>query len=173
MSDLLTAQEIERELGKAYFYRQRMYRMVDSGELPSYTVKGTLYFNRTDVISLLLNQLEKRIESRFSHMDTSMLRASYDQKQVKVEGFLEGRSAYVDTEVETEVELLEKIENIGKEVITMAAKPELHKPAPPPHGHHPHPHPHHEPEPKRHHRDVMDALRRIEDRLTKIEEKFR
>ena len=179
MNDLYTAQEIESELGKAYFYRQRIYRMSQGG-LPSFSIKEVLYFNLPDVVAIALRNLEERIKSRFPQVNTATLRASYDfqdKKLIRVEGLPGGRIVTADTEVETEEDLLEKVELIGMEVISMPAK---HDPHHDPH-HPPAPKPlyesrpgehEHEPEPKRHHREVMEILRRIEEMLRRIEEKL-
>jgi hypothetical protein len=173
MNDLFTAQELEQDLGKTYFYRQRIYRMAEGGELPSFSAKGVFYFNKSDVIAVVLKRLEERIVSRFPSMNSALLKARYDfknKKLIEVEGFPGGRDAFVDTETETEEDLLEKIERIGREMIYMQPepKPEPHREHPG--GHHPPPH---EPEHVRHHRDVMDVLHRIEETLRGIEERLR
>lgn len=170
---LLTAQKLEEALGQKYFYRQRIYRLGQSGVIPYYEVGGIFYFSEEDVIWAFLDQLAERIRSRFS-FDTSSLRVWYENKSMFVYGFPEGRSVAADTDKETEEDLLGKVEKLGKEVNSMAGRPVEphgpHHPPPPPHGHPPHHPP--GPGPEEHHREVMDALDRVEAALARIEQKL-
>lgn len=172
---LFTAQDLEKLLGKTYFYRQRIYRMAEDGKIPSYDVGGKFYFSKEEVVLAALNRLANRIRLRFSKL-ASFLRISFDEnknKVISVYGFLDKTIVTADTENETEEELLRKVENKGREVKNMPDVPvgPGHHDAPPPPPHHP---PHHPPHghdiPP--HEEILETLRRIEDRLTRIEERL-
>ena len=179
-SNLYTAQELEEHLGKKYFYRQGAYRLAEDGKISSYQVEGVLYFSSQEVVLAILNRLAQRIRNRFPWITIRNLRVKFDEeegKKITVYGFPGGRKIVADAENETEEDLLNKVEKIGKGVTQMPEDipvgPE-HEPHGPeghhgPHGHGPHRHG--PPPPPLHHEEMMGALRRIEDRLARIEEK--
>ncbi len=177
VANLYTAQELEELLGKKYFYRQGIYRLAEDGKINSYQVGGVLYFSSDELVLAALNKLVERIRYRYSWLSKFPLRIknSEENKELIVYGFSDGREITADTESETEEDLLNKIEDLREEVTRMPDVPvnPPHEPGPPPppHGHHgpPPPPPHHGPPP--HHVEMMEALRRIEDRLARIEEK--
>lgn len=176
VANLHTAQELEELLGKKYFYRQSIYRMAEEGKINSYQVGGVLYFSSQGVVLAVLNRLVERIRYRYPWLGRFPLRVKNNEnKELIVYGFPDGREITADTESETEEDLLNKIEGLREEVTKMPDVPvnPPHEPGPPPppHSHHgpPPPPPHHGPPP--HHREIMDVLRRIEDRLARLEEK--
>ena len=93
-------------------------------------------------------------------------------KEITVYGFRDGSAVRANTEEETEEDLLDKVGDFGKEVRIMpdipVMPPEPHGPPPPPPGHHGPGHGPHE-----HHHEIMDMLRRLEERLQRIEERLR
>ncbi|MBI3577318.1 hypothetical protein HY086_04735 [Candidatus Gottesmanbacteria bacterium] len=173
---LLTAQDLEELLGKKYFYRQSIYRMAEDGLVASYEVDGIYYFSAEEVITKALQRLGQRIRRRFPWLDTRRLRVKYDEetgKEIVIYGFADGRILRANTEEETEEELLQKVEILRKEVNTMPDMPiepgVPHGPPPPPPGHGPHGP---GPGPEEHHREILDMLRRLEERLERIERKL-
>ena len=173
---LFTAQELEELLGKMYFYRQRIYRMAEDGKISPYQVDGKFYFSKDELIMATLNRLSARIRLRFSRL-APFLRISFDEnknKAITVYGFPDKSIITANTENETEEELLKKVENKGREVKNM---PDI--PVGPGNHDHDHPHqPHHPPHHPPHghdnppHEEILEVLRRIEDRLVRIEEKL-
>ncbi|MDP2671782.1 MAG: helix-turn-helix domain-containing protein [bacterium] len=177
VANLYTAQELEELLGKKYFYRQGIYRLAEDGKINSYQVSGVLYFSRAELTLAALNKLVERIRYRYPWVTRFPLKVrDTDSKEIIVYGFPDGREIAADTESETEEDLLNKLEILREEVTRMADIPvnPPHEPGPlpPPQGHHgpPPPPPHHGPPP--HHLEMMEALRRIEDKLSRIEEKI-
>jgi hypothetical protein len=167
---LFTAQELEKNLGKKYFYRQSLYRLVENNEVRSYIVNNILYFSREEVIKLVLQKLAKSIARRHPWIPTNTLWIKYNKqlKKIIIYGFNKNETIEANTNKQTESDLINKIESIRKEVKYMPdvpVKPHHDNPPPPPHHglHHPKP-PHHE--------EMMELLRRIEDRLRRIEEKL-
>jgi len=177
---LYTAQELEELLGKKYFYRQSIYRMAEDKKISSYQVGGTLYFSSKDVTVAILRRLAERIRYRYSWLNIGELRVKYDENQGKIitiYGIRGGKKIIANTETEAEEDLLNKVGKMRKEVTSMPDIPvgpehEGNRPPPPPGHQGPHDHGHgHHPPPPPHHREMMESLRRIEDRLTRIEEK--
>ncbi|MBI3342540.1 hypothetical protein HY032_00075 [Candidatus Gottesmanbacteria bacterium] len=174
---LLTAQDLEELLGRKYFYRQSIYRMAEDGFIASYEVDGVYYFSADEVITKALQRLGQRIRRRFPWLDTRLLRVKYFEeigKEIVIYGFAHGSVVSVNTEKETEEELLLKVEHLRKEVNTMPDMPieprAPHEPPPPPppdHGPHGH-----GSGPEEHHREILDMLRRVEERLERIERKL-
>src|SRR3989338_7892680 len=109
---LLTALEIEEGFGRKYFYRQRIYRLVEKGKIPAFNHKGQSCFIPSHVLKAFLKDLELRIASKFPEVDRSKLQIFYDTvrgKRVIIDG-LYGKSLWVNTEEETEEDLIKKIE---------------------------------------------------------------
>ncbi len=169
---LFTAQELEDLLGETYFYRQSIYRMAEDKKISSYQVNGKSYFSKDEVVSSALNRLANRIRLRFSRL-SSLLRISFDEnenKTISVYGFPDKSIISVNTTNETEEELLRQLEDKGREVKNMVdvpVGPHHDVPPPPPPLHLPH-HGHDIPPPE----EVLEVLRRIEDRLIRMEEKL-
>lgn len=173
VTTLYTTQQLEELLGKRYFYRQSLYRLAEDGKIASFQVEGTLYFSSEEVIMAILTRLAERIRQRFPWLNSPSLRIKYDPNEDKIitlYGFSSGRQITADTENETEEDLINKLEQIREEVIKMPDipvrpphEPNEPPPPPPPHGHHP---------PPPHHREIMDVLRRIEEKLSRIEERL-
>lgn len=171
---LLTASDIEELLGQKYFYRQSIYRMAQDGLISSFEVSGVFYFSPEEVTVQALTRLARRLRDRFGWLDTRSLRVKYDEaggKEMLIYGFRDGLVIRANTQEETEEELLAKVENMRKEVKHMTdlpvAGPEPHGPPPPPPGPHGP-----KPGPEEHHREMLDMLRRIDERLQKIEERL-
>lgn len=170
---LFTAQELEELLGRTYFYRQSIYRMAEDKKISSYQVSGKFYFSSDEVVSAAMNRLANRIRLRFSRL-ARFLRISFVEnknKIISVYGFPDKSIITANTENETEEQLLRKIEEKGREVKNMPDIPvgPHHDVPPPPPPHYP---PHHGDEIPPH-EEILEVLRRIEDRLVTIEEKLR
>ena len=176
---LLTAQEIENLLGKKYFYRQNIYRMADDNIIPTFNVGGTLYFSPEDVKKAAFTKLARRIRARFPHLRYKGQVISFDEqkdKKIRVHSTRSRFEVIADPEIETEENLLKKLDE--KEVKNMTnfpvdpEGPEGPPPPPPHHGHGPHhPHgPHHGFPPP--HEEILEVLRRIEETLARIETKL-
>lgn len=171
LANLLSAQELEELLGKKYFYRQSIYRLAEDGKISAFQVNGILYFSSEEVVMAALRKLAYRIKSRYPEI-SKRLRVKFDESQEKVltvYGFPKDTKIIANTEEETEEDLLNKLEKLREEVKNMPDLPVMppdqgHEPPPPP--------PHHGPPPPPHHREMMDILRRIEERLRKIEERL-
>lgn len=171
--NLFTAQELEELLGRKYFYRQSIYRMAEDEKISSYLVNDSLYFSSDELILAALSRLAQRIRTRFPWLNSNFLRVNFDEdkdKVIKVYGFADKSTVTADTKNETEEDLLKKVELKGREVINMPDIPvgpsRPHDVPPPPH----HP-PHHGPD-RPPHEEVLECLRRIEERLSRIEEKL-
>lgn len=173
ITTLFTAQQLEELLGKKYFYRQSIYRMVEEGKVSTFQVEGTMYFSKDQIIMTSLKKLAERIRYRYPWI-SSLLRIKFDENQAKeltVYGFSNGQKIVANTDEDTEEDLLGKIEKIGREVRIMPDIPvrppheSYDEPPPPPphHGHKP---------PPPHHFEITEVLRRIEERLARIEEKL-
>ncbi len=172
LTNLFTAQELEELLGKKYFYRQSIYRLAEEGKISAFQVNGVMYFSSEQVTMAILKRLAERIRNRYPQV-SSRLRVKFDENQGKVitiYGFTDGRGITASTEQDSEEDLLNKLEEIREEVIKMPDIPvrppqepfgEPPPPPPPHHGHKP---------PPPHHHEIMEALRRIEERLARIEE---
>lgn len=170
--NLHTAQELEELLGKKYFYRQSTYRLAEENKISSYQINGVSYFSSEEIVMIALNRLSQRIVYRYPWLHSFPIRVKYDEKESKsivVYGLPKDKKIRVNTETETEEDLLNKIQNIRGEVRNMTDIPvkPVHDPygTPPlpPHERHPGP---------PHQREIMDALRRIEERLNRIEERI-
>lgn len=172
--ELFTAQELEKLLGNKYFYRQSIYRMADSEKVNSYDTGNARYFSKNEVINVALERLVKRIERRHPWIPLETLGVRYDENQGKrivIYGFSRGEEIVTNTDEETEGDLIRKIEEIRKEVIYMPDVPV--KPHAGPHDRHHPPRHHHGPSHRPpHHEEILEVLKGIEDRLSRIEEKL-
>jgi hypothetical protein len=111
---LLTPQEAEEELGKKYFYRQRIYRLAEKNKITQFKLKGQSCYLGSHIINATLKDLELRIATKFPEIDTSALRIFYDTangKRVVVDGLF-GKGITVNTDEETEEDLMQKITHI-------------------------------------------------------------
>lgn len=172
LTNLFTAQELEERLGKKYFYRQGIYRLAEEGKISAFQVEGVMYFSSDQVIMAVLKRLAERISRRYPRI-SSQLRVKFDEREGKiitVYGFPDRRKITINTEQNSEEDLLNELEKGREGVIRMPDIPvrpshePYDEPPPPHHGHRPSPPPHHE--------EIMEALRRIEERLVRIEEKL-
>jgi len=119
---LLTASEAEKEFGKKYFYRQRIYRLSKSGKIPAFNLRGRQCFMGRHILKVFLKELELKIVKQFPEFDIGSIRVFYDtvnEKRIVIDGIL-GRSVSVDTDKEAEDDLLKKIIH----VIEWASSPE-------------------------------------------------
>lgn len=173
LTNLLTAQELEDLLGKKYFYRQSIYRLAEEGKIAAFQVSGVMYFSSEEVIIAVLRRLAERIRNRYPRL-SHLLRLKFDEnqgKEITVYGFFNGQKVTANTEQDSEEDLLSKIEKVGREVRIMPVdipvrpphEPYDQPPPPPHHGHKPQP---------PHHIEIMEALRRIEERLARMEERL-
>lgn len=173
IANLHTAAELEELLGRKYFYRQSIYRLAEDGKIRSYLIYGTLFFSREELVLAVLKRLAHRLSYRYPWVNKFRLKVKdTDNKEIVIFGFPQGREIMADTESETEEDLLRKVENFREEVIKMPelpVQPQDHEHEGHEHEHHGPPTPHHGPP---HHQEMMEALRRIEDRLVRIEEKI-
>lgn len=173
--NLFTAHQLEELLGSKYFYRQSIYRLMEDSKISSYLVNDSFYFCREEVVLAVLNRLAYKIKNRFPWLPSHTLRIHLGEspdKTISVYGFADNSAVKADTETETEEDLLSKVEQKGREVIKMPDIPvgsnQPHDVPPPPPPHHPPHHGHDRPP----HEEVLEALRRIEERLIRIEEKL-
>ena len=167
---LFTAQKLEKILGEKYFYRQSLYRLAENNETSLYKVNNINYYSKKEVINSALKKLAESIARRHPWIPANTLWIKYNKqmKKIIIYGFSKNETIEANTNKETENDLLNKIENIREEVKYMPdvpVKPHHDVPPPPP--------PHHGPHPKPpHHEEIIEVLRRIEDRLRRIEEKL-
>lgn len=174
--DLYTALDLENILGKKYFYRQSIYRLSEETKISTYQIDSTFYFSKKELVEVVLNRLAHRISHRYHWVHKYFLRIKYDKNKLDIYGFPKGIRISINTNEETEEDLLNKFQALREEVIEMdiPIKPSHHGPdehkKPDHHEHHKDHGGHHghNPEP---HREIMDALRRIEERLERLEEK--
>lgn len=174
ISALFTAQELEELLGKKYFYRQGIYRLAEEGRISAFQVSGVMYFSSDEVVIAVLKRLAERIRRRYPWIGGN-LRVKFDEREGKVitiYGFADGRKIEANTEQNSEEDLLNKLEKIREGVIKMPDIPvrPQHEPydEPPP----PPPPPHHGHRPPLHHEEILEVLRRIEEKLARIEERL-
>lgn len=178
---LYTAQRLEELLGKKFFYRQSFYRLGEEGFVKSFNVDGTSYFSSEEIVDVVMQRLLRRLRNRFPWLQNKGIRIKFDFGQtgnrISLYGGHKGFKLEVDTSKETEEEFLRKVEKAREEVIKMQDFP-LDQPPSPPHGAPPPPPPgppgphHPPPPPPPHHEAIMEALRRIEDTLKRIEDKL-
>src|SRR6266704_928921 len=111
---LFTALEIEEEFGKKYFYRQRIYRLADAKKIHVFQLRGKTCYLGTHVLQAFVKDLELKIAQQFPELSMDTLQIFYDLskgKKMVVDGLF-GRGISVNTDEETEEDLLKKISNI-------------------------------------------------------------
>jgi len=111
---LLTPKEAEEKFGKKYFYRQRIYRLAKGGKIMDFKFRGQTCFLDKHILQAFLKDLELRIQSKFPEIDVGSLRVFYDTtkgKRIVVDGLF-GKGISVNTDEETEEDLLNKIESV-------------------------------------------------------------
>ncbi len=111
---LYSAFEIAKKFGIKYFYRQRIYRLAESKKIPSFQLRDQACFIGSQVLEAVLKDLEFKIEGKFPQLDITKLRVFYDLingKRIVVDGIF-GKSIFVDTDKETEEDLIQKIGHI-------------------------------------------------------------
>lgn len=175
---LYSVQELEELLGKKFFYRQFFYRLAEEGLINSFNIDGTLYFSSQQAIDVVLQRLIRRLKSRFPWLLNKGIRIKFDKLTKSISVYNpRGFNLEANTDKETEEDFLKKIEARRGEVIKMQDFP-IDQPPPPPYGAPPPPPPgpgpHHPPPPPLppHHVEMMEALRRIEEALRRIENKL-
>lgn len=110
----MTASEIEEALGSKYFYRQRIYRLAESGAITAFERKETTVFLGNLVLKAFLKDLSEKIKQRFPEINIEKLSIFYDpsdKRRIVVDGLF-GKGISVDTDKETEEDLLKKIASI-------------------------------------------------------------
>ncbi|HSW89184.1 MAG TPA: hypothetical protein VLG12_08525 [Candidatus Saccharimonadales bacterium] len=111
---LFTALEIEEEFGKKYFYRQRIYRLADAKKIHVFQLRGKTCYLGTHVLQAFVKDLELKIAQQFPELSIDTLQIFYDLskgKKMVVDGLF-GRGISVNTDEETEEDLLKKINGI-------------------------------------------------------------
>ena len=111
---LFTASEAEEEFGKKYFYRQRVYRLAEANKIHTFELRGKQCYLGSHILQAFVRDLELRIASQFPELSVSSLRIFYDLSQGKrmvVDGLF-GRGISVNTDEETEEDLIKKISSI-------------------------------------------------------------
>lgn len=111
---LLTPLEAEEELGKKYFYRQRVYRLAEKNKITSFKLRGQACYLGRQIINASLRDLELRIATKFPEIDTNSLRIFYDSargKRIIVDGLF-GKGITINTDEETEEDVMQKITHI-------------------------------------------------------------
>lgn len=167
---LLTAQQVENEFGRGYFYRQHIYRLADENVIESYHIGSKLYFSIDEIVDISISRLKKKLARRFPRRFLRGMRTSFyplEKNEIKLYKTKPELSVSVDTRTDSEETLLTKLEQVRKEVKIMPDRP-IHD-----HDEHKHDHsrPHHSHGPMKHHHEMMKRLERIEDLLERIEEK--
>lgn len=125
----------------------------------------------------MLQRLSRRLRSRFPWLENRGISIKFDQIDRRISLYnRKGFKLEANTSQETEEDFLGKTEKIREEVIKMQDFP-IDQPPPPPHGAPPPPPgpgPYHPPPPPPppHHVEMMEALRRIEGALRRIEDKL-
>lgn len=111
---LYTALEFEQEFGQKYFYRQRIYRLAESGKIPSFELRDRTCYVGDHVLQAFVKDLELRIASQFPELSINSLRIFYDLsegKKMVVDGLF-GKGVSVMTDEEMEEDLIKKISGI-------------------------------------------------------------
>lgn len=114
IDDILTALDIEKELGSKYFYRQRIYRLADKRAIDTLGSGNKTYFIGGQVLKAFLKELRLKIESRFPQVDIETIDIFYDNvtgKRLVVDGIV-GKAVSVNTDTETEDDLVTKIASL-------------------------------------------------------------
>lgn len=112
--NLLTPKEAEEKFGKKYFYRQRIYRLASNGKIMGFEFRGQTCHLAKHILQAFLKDLELRIQNRFPELDASSLQVFYDttkSKRIVVDGLF-GKGVSVNTDEETEEDLLNKIGHV-------------------------------------------------------------
>lgn len=111
---LVTPLEAEELLGRKYFYRQKIYRLAEKGKIPAFKLRGQNCYLGSHIVSAMLKDLELHIASKFPEIDTQDMRIFYDTargKRIVVDGLF-GKGITIDTDLETEEDLIQKINHI-------------------------------------------------------------
>jgi hypothetical protein len=127
INHLMTPLEAEEMLGKKYFYRQRIYRLAQNKEISSFQLKGQACFLGSHILKATLAGLNKKISAILPQVDLSTIRIFYDTahgKRIVVDGLF-GKGISVDTDNETEEDLLKKIETIADWIRTDTISSEI------------------------------------------------
>lgn len=113
-SHLLTPTQAEKLLGEKYFYRQRIYRMVESGKLTPFALGGQTCFIGGEILDLALKELSAKLKEKYPTFKFEKLRIFYDswnEKRIVIDG-ISGKSVHVDTATETEDDLIAKFSEV-------------------------------------------------------------
>lgn len=114
--DLLTPTEVEAEFGKKYFYRQRIYRLEKSQKLVAFNFRGQTCFMGHKVLDVCLKDLRAKLMLAFPHIQWDEAKIFYDNitgKRIIVDGLF-GKSVVINTDQETEEDLIAKISHISE-----------------------------------------------------------
>lgn len=111
---LFTALEAEEIFGRKYFYRQRIYRFAETKKFLTFELRGKTCYLGNHILQAFVKDLETKIAKQFPELDMNSLQIFYDLahgKRMVVDGLF-GRGLSVNTDEETEEDLLKKISNI-------------------------------------------------------------
>lgn len=111
---LYTAVEAENKFGLKFFYRQKIYRLAERKVIPSFVKDKDLCFIGSDILKGFTKELELKIEGKFPMLDISRLQIFFDLvngKRIVVDGLF-GKSISINTDLETEEDLLRKLRTI-------------------------------------------------------------
>lgn len=111
---LYTAVEAENKFGSKFFYRQKIYRLAERKVIPSFIKNKDLCFIGSDILKGFIKELELKIEGNFPMLDISRIQIFFDLingKRIVIDGLF-GKSISVNTDLETEEDLLLKLKTI-------------------------------------------------------------
>ena len=111
---LYTAVEAENKFGSKFFYRQKIYRLAERKVIPSFIKNKDQCFIGSDILKGFIKELELKIEGRFPMLEISKIQVFFDLvngKRVVVDGLF-GKSISINTDLETEEDLLLKLKTI-------------------------------------------------------------
>lgn len=127
---LLTPIEAEDLLGKKYFYRQKIYRLAEKGKMPSFKLRGQVCYLGSHIVGAMIKDLELHIANKFPEIDTNSLRIFYDtarEKRIVIDGLF-GKGLTINTEEESEEDVISKIAHIVKWIKTEPIEVEITEP---------------------------------------------
>jgi hypothetical protein len=109
----MTAVEAEEALGAKYFYRQKTYRYEKAKKLRAFQFRAQQCFLRDMLVGVYMDELEQKIASQFPELQGYRVYYDQDSRRVMVDGLF-GRYVAVETDKETEDDLLTKLKNIAE-----------------------------------------------------------
>jgi hypothetical protein len=119
MYKLMTAVELEAELGAKYFYRQRTYRFQKAGKIRAFALRGQQCFLPNKVVEAYINELKARIYSTVPELKNANVfyDNSAEPKRMVADGIF-GRYVAVETDKENEEDLIKKLLGIKEWIMS-------------------------------------------------------